>query len=174
MFYLLKNRKRAKDLLKEEEKRLELERLNNKLNAIMKEEIKSFLKCDINFLNELAEVNVYSKDVNPATLKKEMARVKLALYIKAPNLYSKTFGEKPFAMLDTVYIMNSEGSHYPKSITHIEDVLENSLKRSDFPPKLINLDAFDEASYYLLCSTLSKDLSSLKKFLNEMKNLSNI
>ena len=174
MFYLLKNRKRAKELLREEEKRIELERLNHEMELVMKEEISGFIASDKEYLQSLTDVDIYSKDLNPATFKKEMARVKLALYVKAPNFYMKSFGEKPFAMLDTIYVMNAEFSHYPKSISRVEEVLEESLKKEDFPPKQINLDTFDEASYYALCTSLMEDLNNLTKFLNEMQHLSKI
>lgn len=166
-----KNYKRAKRLIAEDDKRIELERARQEKENTFACELKNLDNKHLDYIASFAEIDLTAKELNLATLYRELNRVKLSLYTLAPTLYLEAFGEKPCTPFDTVYIRNAEMSSYPKSLTEIEKMLTESSQKDNWPPQKINLDFFEDAAYYSLRSSVSNDLKRLQKFFNIIATL---
>lgn len=170
MFKLLKDYKRVQKLLKEDDKRREIEKQEQLKLEKIREELSLLRETDINYLKKLCETDIKNLNINLASLYRELNRAKLSLYLTIPTLYIEIYKEKPFAIFDSVYIRDTELSSHEHSITEIEELFSKALERGCFPPEKINLDCFEDACYYTLYNSTTKDLASLNKLLTFIQN----
>jgi len=172
MFKFIKNYRRAKALIREDDKRIELERLKKMKAEKIREEIANLTDVDIAYIQSLTEININKKDCNLATLYREFNRVKLSLFTLIPTTYLEIFNEKPPIVFDSVYIRNAELTSYQHSLSEIEQLFANSAKKENWPPEKIYLDNFDEACYYTFHNSLGKGIVGLKKLLSLINSYS--
>lgn len=170
MFKLLKDYKRIQKLLKEDDKRREIEKQEQLKLEKIREELSVLRESDINYLKKLCETDIKNLNINLASLYRELNRAKLSLYLTIPTTYITVCKEKPFAIFDSVYIRDTEASSHEHSITKIEDLFSKAREKGSLPPERINLDCFEDACYYVLYSSTTKDISSLNQLLKFIQN----
>lgn len=168
---LLKNYKRAKRLIAEDDKRIELERAEKEKRMLLTGELKELDTKQLDYVQTFTQLDISAKELNLATVYRELNRVKLSLYTLVPNLYLEAFKTKPCIVFDTIYIRNAEMSSYPKSLTEIEAMLQTVSAKENWPPKKIDLDSFEDAVYYSLHSSIGSDIKRLQTFFNIIATL---
>ena len=134
-------------------------------------ELKELDRKQLDYVQNFIQIDISAKELNLATVYRELNRVKLSLYTLAPSLYLEAFKAKPCIVFDTIYIRNAEMSSYPKSLTEIETMLQNVSTKENWPPKKIDLDSFEDAVYYSLHSSIGSDIKRLQKFFNIIATL---
>lgn len=172
MFKFIKNYKRAKALIREDDKRIELARLKRIKEEKIREEISKLRPVDITYLQNISEIDIKNPEINLATLYREINRVKLSLHLFIPTSYQEIFTERINVIFDSVYIRNAEFSSYEKSITDIENIFAKLIGKENWPPEKIDLDCFDEACYYSLYNSIVSDIANLKKLLSLINSYS--
>ena len=168
---LFKNYRRAKRLLAEDDKRIELEKAQRAKQLILIDELKGFDKSHLDYIASFTEIDTSTKEINLASVYRELNRIKLSIYIVAPTLYLEAFGKAPCIPFDTVYIKNAEMSSYPKSLNETEKLLNESSTKDTWPPQKIDLDFIDEAAYYSFHLSVNSDIRNLRKLLSIIATL---
>ena len=172
MFKFFKNYKRAKKLIAEDDKRIELEKLKKLKVEKIQKEISKLRPTDIAYLQNISEIDIKNPEINLATLYREINRIKLSLHLFIPTSYQEIFTEKITVIFDSVYIRNAEFSSYEKSLTEIEDMFAKLIGKENWPPEKIDLDCFDEACYYSLYNSIVSDIANFKKLLSLINSYS--
>lgn len=168
---LFKNYRRAKRLLAEDDKRIEIEKAQRAKQLILINELKGFDTKHLDYIASFTEIDISTKEINLASVYRELNRVKLSIYVMAPTLYIEAFGKTPCIPFDTVYIRNADMSSYPKSLNEMEKLLSESSEKDNWPPQKIDLDFIDEAAYYSFHSSVNSDIKNLKKLLSIIATL---
>lgn len=172
MFKFFKNYRRAKKLIAEDDKRIELDRLRKLKSEKIHKEVSKLRATDVAYLKELSEIDIKNPEINLATLYREINRIKLSLHLFIPTSYQEVFTEKVTVIFDSVYIRNAEFSSYEKSLTEIENLFTKSMGTENWPPEKIDLDCYDEACYYSLYNSITSDIANFKKLLSLINSYS--